>query len=294
MSAPGSIIRLFVSSTFADFAVERDVLQRMVFPRIRQLCAEQGFRFQPIDLRWGVSREAGNEKRTLTICFEEIRRCQQLSPDLNFLILLGDRYGSCFLPASIPSTQVTRLLPHLDPASRSLFDPSNPAVCYREDLNTVPPEYVLLSAPPSGRDEEPLRLALGRAVHAAGFSAEEVQPFEASATHLEIQRGLLSAQADPDAVLCAVRTFAPTPSGSNTQPYTEHDPARQAQVKTLHASVEERLAGRVARYTVRWDVRGPIVDREALSAQPVSAVGVARAGRHRQAKSSGAGAGCGH
>ena len=45
------LIRLFVSSTFADFAFEREVLQRAVFPRLRALCAAQGCRFQPIDLR---------------------------------------------------------------------------------------------------------------------------------------------------------------------------------------------------------------------------------------------------
>src|SRR5262245_10471194 len=51
----GNIIRLFVSSTFADFAFEREVLQRRVFPRLRALCAAQDCRFQPIDLRWGVT-----------------------------------------------------------------------------------------------------------------------------------------------------------------------------------------------------------------------------------------------
>ena len=267
MSAPGSIIRLFVSSTFADFAVERDVLQRVVFPRIRQLCAEQGFRFQPIDLRWGVSREAGNEKRTLSICFEEIRRCQELSPDLNFLILLGDRYGSCFLPASIPSTQVTRLLPHLEPASRSLFDSANPDVAYREDLNAVPAEYVLLPAPPGGRDEESLRLALTRAAHAAGFSAEEALPFEASATHLEIQRGLLAAGADPAAVVCALRSFTSTPAGSDASGYVEQDSARSAQVESLKRAVEKRLEERLQRYVVPWGANGPVLDRVALAQQ---------------------------
>lgn len=75
------LIRLFVSSTFADFVLEREVLQRHVFPRLRTLCAAAGCRFQPIDLRWGVSAEANNDKRTLAICLEEVSRCQRLSPD---------------------------------------------------------------------------------------------------------------------------------------------------------------------------------------------------------------------
>jgi len=52
-AVPGTTIRFFLSSTFADFQVERDVLQRSVFPDLRRLCATSGFRLQPIDLRWG-------------------------------------------------------------------------------------------------------------------------------------------------------------------------------------------------------------------------------------------------
>jgi|GEM_PF-5124084 len=55
MPAAGQIIRLFVSSTFADFALERTILQRRVFPALRQECQAAGFRFQPIDLRWGIT-----------------------------------------------------------------------------------------------------------------------------------------------------------------------------------------------------------------------------------------------
>src|SRR5258706_3557759 len=132
MPDAGQIIRLFVSSTFADFTLERDVLQRIVFPELRRLCREAGFRFQPVDLRWGVSQEAGNEKQTLTICYDEIRRCQELSPDLNFLILLGDRYGSSFLPAQIPSDHVAHLLPRLTPEERARF-----LAAYAEDHNAI-------------------------------------------------------------------------------------------------------------------------------------------------------------
>jgi hypothetical protein len=34
----GTTIRLFVSSTCADFQIERDLLQRHVFPYIREVC----------------------------------------------------------------------------------------------------------------------------------------------------------------------------------------------------------------------------------------------------------------
>jgi hypothetical protein len=107
----GTTIRFFLSSTFADFQVERDVLQERVFPELRRLCAASGFRLQPIDLRWGVSEAAGTERQTLRICFDELERCRNLSPDCFLLIQLGNRYGSHILPPQLPATLVARLLP---------------------------------------------------------------------------------------------------------------------------------------------------------------------------------------
>ena len=95
------VIRVFVSSTFSDLKHERNALQERVFPRLEQLCAQNGFQFQAIDLRWGVSSEAGLNHRTMRICFDELRRAQEISPRPNFLILLGNRYGWRPLPEEI-------------------------------------------------------------------------------------------------------------------------------------------------------------------------------------------------
>src|SRR6266511_1451112 len=92
------VIRVFVSSTFTDLKHERDALQRDVFPKLEQLCASRQFQFQAIDLRWGVPTEASLDHRTMRICFEELRRSQEISPQPNFLILLGNRYGWRPLP----------------------------------------------------------------------------------------------------------------------------------------------------------------------------------------------------
>jgi len=94
--------RVFVSSTFSDLKPERNALQERVFPRLRALCQQHGARFQPIDLRWGVSEEASLDQQAMAICLGEIARCQQTSPRPNFIILLGDRYGWCPPPAHIP------------------------------------------------------------------------------------------------------------------------------------------------------------------------------------------------
>ncbi len=51
------VIRVFVSSTFNDLKPERNALQARAFPKPEQLCAQNGFQFQAIDLRRGVSVE---------------------------------------------------------------------------------------------------------------------------------------------------------------------------------------------------------------------------------------------
>lgn len=91
------IFRLFVSSPFSDFKKERDVLHKKVFPKIDKYCNENGFSFQPIDLRWGVSDEAQLDQKTLEVCLEEVRACKHF-PHPNFLIMAGDRYG--YIPLS--------------------------------------------------------------------------------------------------------------------------------------------------------------------------------------------------
>jgi len=57
-------IRLVVSSTFSDMKAERDLLQRESLPKLKQLCLSKGLRFQAIDLRRGVSEEAGRPTST--------------------------------------------------------------------------------------------------------------------------------------------------------------------------------------------------------------------------------------
>ena len=114
--------RLFVSSTFEDLKQERNRLHEKVFPYLRAYCQEHGASFQAIDLRWGVSEEAGRDQQALKICLGEIVRCQEVTPRPNFLILLGQHYGWCPLPAEIPDEEFRRILAVLaNPGHRRLL-----------------------------------------------------------------------------------------------------------------------------------------------------------------------------
>lgn len=134
MNPHSRAIRLFVSSTFSDMKAERDLLQRAVFPKLKQLCLSKGLRFQAIDLRWGVSEEAGRHNRTMRICLRELARCQHGTPKPNFLVLLGDRYGWRPLPETIRADLFERLKPWVESDS-----PQAAAALrwYRRDGNTA-------------------------------------------------------------------------------------------------------------------------------------------------------------
>lgn len=45
------LFRIFLSSTFSDFKIERNEVYRRVFPSIKQRCAELGYEFQVVDMR---------------------------------------------------------------------------------------------------------------------------------------------------------------------------------------------------------------------------------------------------
>jgi hypothetical protein len=144
------LIRVFVSSTFSDLKLERDALQQRVFPKLEQRCLAEGFQFQAIDLRWGVSTEAGLDHRTMRICFEELRRSQEVSPEPNFLILLGNRYGWRPLPEEISEEEFREL-------NKAASDDDERRVLrdwYRCDSNAVPPVHLLRprTDSPDGQD----------------------------------------------------------------------------------------------------------------------------------------------
>ena len=204
--------RVFVSSTFEDLKAERDALQRDVFPKLRQLCEENGARFQSIDLRWGVRDEAALDQQTMEICMREIERCQQTGIKPNFIVLLGDRYGWRPLPARIEAQEFERVSSRVaDAAERELISD-----WYLRDDNAVPPEYLLKPRTDEfvdkdrwGGIEPKLHRILGEAARDAGLAHEKVLKYEVSATHQEILKGLGETEEDSKHVFAFFRKPAP-------------------------------------------------------------------------------------
>lgn len=220
------VIRVFVSSTFSDLKNERNALQEIVFPKLETLCEQNGFLFQSIDLRWGVTRENGLDHRTMRICFDELRRAQQISPEPNFLILLGDRYGWRPLPEEISIEEFGMLESKVFGHARSMLQK-----WYVRDENADPPTYLLQSREQKvgdGKDytddqawkeaERVLRDIVDRGypienefVQRFAHPSSLAQPlpsivrFQASATEQEIWRGALGTPNAQEHVLAFLR-----------------------------------------------------------------------------------------
>ncbi len=199
MPAGAKTIRVFISSTFEDLKRERDILQRDVFPLLIQRCQARGARFQAVDLRWGVRREAALDQRTMDLCLREIERCQRTGFKPSFVILLGSRYGWCPLPSSIEAPEFEALMTQVEEdADRSLL-----FEWYRRDENAVPSAFLLKPRVGAyGSDESwlpiegRLRHILQRAAGRAGLPRTARLKCDTSATHQEILHGL---EGDDDA-----------------------------------------------------------------------------------------------
>lgn len=247
--------RLFVSSTFSDMKQEREVLQARVFPKLRNHCAARGATFQAIDLRWGISQEAGLDQQTMSICLRELRRCQDVTPRPNFLILLGERYGWRPLSPQIAAEEFEELEKHLAPQERKRL-----RRWYFRDDNALPAEYVLLprdaefeSAEIWDREERDLRALLLRSIEAAGWVPDDPRraKYEDSATHQEIDAGAL-ALADPeDRVLACFREIVGNSLISSA--HSESDPGAQMKLRELRSKLTGYLPSRNrAVYEAEW------------------------------------------
>ncbi len=263
---PVTTFRVFVNSTFDDFAFEREVLRREVWPSLRTLCLAHGARFQAVDLRWGVSEEAALDQQTVPICLEEIERCREVTPRPNFLVLLGNRYGWRPPPPSIPASTYEAIGSVLAGRARCAALVES---WYERDDNAVPAEYRLrrrsgpyVDATSWAWVESRLARILRTAARAIELTDGESLAYTASATEQEIAAGALQAAA-PDAALCVVRSITEAPGSaadadSVRRRFFDEDPRPAAD---LVDRVRARLPGaQVLDLSVAWGVDGPRLD----------------------------------
>ena len=280
--------RVFVSSTFNDLIEERNALQRDVFPRLRQLCQEHGCRFQAIDLRWGVRKEAALDQQTVKICTEEIERCQHTELKPNFVVLLGDRYGWLPAPYEIKATLFEDILSSVSPSERALL-----SQWYRRDDNAVPAVFCLQTRTGVFVDDkmwEPvegqLHSILETAAKGMPLNDAERLDFYGSATEQEIYHGALNVPDAGEHVFCLFRTIEGLPHDESGTDFTDVKPKEgvdtvdtvdtvdkeaQERLSALKAQLREKLSGNIYEYGAAWTGTGSTSDHLAQLCEDVYA-----------------------
>ena len=212
-----AIFRVFISSTFNDFQCERWVLQQIVFPRLKEKCQQHGAEFLGVDLRWGISPERSSRSKTIQTCFDEIERCQRLSPKPNFLLLLGQRYGYIPIPEIIPNSLYCKIrdffTKNIESESLLLWDE-----WYQQDSNDLEKKWLIKPHDECNGYSDPsiqgaLKNGLKKATESLdlNLSEEEKCLLTGSATEQEIQKGIFDQAGSSDHVFVWRRVISDLP-----------------------------------------------------------------------------------
>ena len=268
--------RVFISSTFSDMAHERSYLQKEVFPRLRELCKQNGAKFQAIDLRWGVNKETQQDQKTMRLCLKEIDRCQRISPKPNFVVLVGNRYGWQPIPDIIPEKEMKEIITKVPLNDLMLIEQ-----WYKEDTNAIPSEFVLQPRGDEYKEysvwekvESKLRLILRSAVVLLDFTKEQQIKYFTSATHQEIIRGALLPEDAKKHVFSYFRTITNLPFNEASAGFTDilegkKDDYAAEMLSELKEELQHKLdESNIYQYSAQW-----LPDKKNISINEIEAFG---------------------
>lgn len=265
-----------MSSTFTDMQMERSILLKDAFPRLEKFCEEKGARFQAVDLRWGVNEESQLNQKTLQICFNEIARCQKISPKPNFVILLGEKYGWQPVPELIPEEEMDAILRVLREDDKSLI-----GKWYRRDDNAVQPEYVLQPRQDELKEyqkwepvEKKIQQIFREGIEKSNFSPVQKIKYFASATHQEIIKGALNVPEGIDSpekhVFAFSRTLNRLPLDETAKGFIDlvdgkFDLANKERLDDLKSELRSKLGtDHYYEYRANWENRAFSIDNTEL------------------------------
>lgn len=239
-------IRLFLSSTFLDFAWERSTINNEMVPALRQELAEKGVNFDVVDLRWGVTQDSGLDHSTVTICLDEVRRCCADGARPSFMLLLGDRAGWHPLPTVLDEATYQAL--HCRMAEQVPHAAELLATWYLPDGNFLVPSRQLRerrgmaeSADQWEQVEQEIRKAVLKL--ASHFDPAVVALFDKPVTEMEANLAL-QFEKDFPGLSIALRRMP----GVMTSATTDEGFAAQARLDALWARVSAAMGDRASQY----------------------------------------------
>jgi WD40 repeat protein len=162
---------VFVSSTFIDTKLERDILHTKILPDLQRTALRSGIEVIFYDMRFGIRDDNTLNHMTWTICKDAILQCYDGSDGLFFLSLQADRYGFLPLPKYLEENIIVQILESVNPnpdyvaAKELLLD------WYILDENHRPPRYELkrLSSLPDPSFDHALPILRGSLLNSVIF-----------------------------------------------------------------------------------------------------------------------------
>ena len=88
LNGRGHIKFSLTTPSFVDTTVERNAIMERVYPKLKQLCQENGYEFQVKDMCWGVRDAAVDDHVTTEVCLRELRACLKTSTGPSFVVRL--------------------------------------------------------------------------------------------------------------------------------------------------------------------------------------------------------------
>ena len=123
-----------------DTVVERELLQCDCFVALREIARIVGMDLEWCEHRWEQDQERDSKHTALHERLCETKRVVQSSSGLALIVVLGDKFGTPLLPATVDMQTFEALLVELARAGRAAEKMAN---CYVKDTNVVPPVYKL-------------------------------------------------------------------------------------------------------------------------------------------------------
>lgn len=129
---------IFISSTFQDMQFERDCINKIVLPALREYFKPYKIAVRVIDLRWGINTidnaENDIESKIIDVCLNEIDRSRPF-----FIGIIGNRYG--WIPPAVLNSD-TKSVTEMEidyGALQNKESLENSIICIR-DIDNVPDE----------------------------------------------------------------------------------------------------------------------------------------------------------
>jgi hypothetical protein len=110
---PKRVVRIFVSSTFTDTALERNFVLEDVMPYLKECALYRGLEVVFSEMRFGIRESSSEDNLTSEICMNELKHCQDDSAGVSYILLACDKYGFRPSPSRIPKNEFESLLANM-------------------------------------------------------------------------------------------------------------------------------------------------------------------------------------